>query len=134
MSEQLAQLEKKGGALTETELWSNPNTTVDFTEQNVTLSRPYTDFKRIRIYFRVNRVINDVYYVDYPFSTVSQATGILASKPMVTTGALGTAAQYLVRVYLFIASTTVTITHPYRQAATGYDDSGVIPVKICGLN
>lgn len=131
MSEVLAQLEKKGGAMSETVLWSNPSPTSNFAYQTLTLNQSIDDFKEIAVYYRLSTANNS------RESFVTYTTEEFKKFDMNSTNASGAigvrAINTWVRSLFYTDSTHVIISSCYALSITDMDNHYTIPTKIVGL-
>jgi len=121
-----------GGSMSETVLWSNSNTSVDFGQTPLN-NLDFSGYEVIRFYWKNQKTQNDdtdSVYSDY-LKTDWDNMGEL-TKPLVALGGTSSSASY-VRVIYKTSSTGFTIYPAYRLNASGTANQYVIPIKICGL-
>ena len=128
-----------GPAESETTLWSNPDTTVDFTDQTVTLSDDYTNYSRIKIVTQLSKSNTDSMSVIYETSEIvtgsswSTFNKFTPSSP--ANFSKSTDQNVTIREYLFKGATSVEISAALRvhpSAGGTYNDTS-IPVSIIGI-
>ena len=134
MSEQLAQLEKKGGSLSETVLWTNPSPGSSFSAQNVALSQSFRDFKYVKIYSKNSVTANATAGIAVEPADIVNSTIVAYNRIVMLIGA---AASNVSAIYsrrlLYVNDTTLNIGATAPLNASGVDNNYSIPTKIIGL-
>ena len=129
MSEVLAKLEKKGGAMSETVLWTNPNPSSAFSIQNITLPQSITDFEYIKFVYRISTGNSKTCAV---IMSVDDFINTNISTNRLTMEAYLSSAHYA-RMVNYNSPTSINIEGAYRINASGNTDAGAIPQEIIGL-
>lgn len=129
----MAMLPMMGGGLSETVLWTNPDTSVDFGAQVVTLSDSLDNYSYIKINYRYNKgsgteSISIIISVD-DFKKTSVRPGHKCSITVLDN------TYWYTRYYWYTSSTTVQIYPCYRTSSNGMTQTNnvVIPNYISGL-
>lgn len=135
MSEKLASLRQKGGSLSRTVLWTNPNPTTAFNAQTVTLSDSISNYDYIEVSFYRADTVQTVSRTIIPTADFINMT--VANRNMM--GAIGYFAsagttQYFARTFSYGTDRTVI----FRNAAqvggnTTTYQTGAIPIEVAGL-
>lgn len=139
MAEVLASLKKIGGngeKYTETVLWTNPNTSVDFDSQTVTLSDSIGNYKYIKfvyLFAKGNTVEMDWYVATDKLRMTSGTNGSFA----LGLNNFGTSSGTLYpwsRVVYYVSDTSI-LFHPARAVnALITQNQRLIPKEILGVN
>ena len=123
-----------GGTLTETVLWTNPSPSSSFSNQTVTLSESYTNYKYV-----------GVKYATGTGSSAPEATMILSTEDAAKTDSSGSnnglkgsiGSRYQSNVYAriigFMSNTSVEITAARQQGSTNSNNALIIPKTIIGI-
>ena len=138
MSEKLASIEKKGGGkMSETTLWTNPNTSVDFANQGVTLSDNISNYSYIKISYKFSRAVAD----DTAISVIINETDFINSNAAEGTcfaglneygASSGTNYSWSRGVYP-TSDTIVYFTGCFSLRANLNQNARCIPIEIIGL-
>ena len=125
-----------GGSETETTLWTNPSPSSAFGQQEVSLSSAYTNFKRLRFYYKAISSSAET-SVEYQKSVISSwiQYGATVSNGD-TEGMLGGNynAWYARQVRRGSTDSKVFFSTGTRLNASGTNGSVCIPTKITGIN
>lgn len=133
MSEVLARLEKKGGNLTETVLWTNPSPNSSFSPKDVSLSESLRNFKYIKICTKSSTGTSNTYemLVEPDFLVSSTTT---AYHPNVIIGTINNTTGYtFVRRITYVNDLKINIGTANTILASVSDNTYTIPTKIVGL-
>lgn len=140
MSEVLAQLEKKGGGEEkETILWSNPNTSVDFPYQNVTLSDSISNYSKIGFYCQYHKTDNTMTKVVMATEDITTWQSPYLNNGFMPTVAIaiksGNSSTEWGRWLAKTNDTTIFINDTAKiTTGSGSKNNGyIIPVKIVGI-
>lgn len=138
MSEVLASLKQKGGGqkYTETILWTNPDTSVDFAAQTVSLSDSISNYKYIAIDYCYNksntgitsRVIYDV--TDFKKGVKDGSTNHTISGLTIE----GANNVNYARPVFYISDTSIAFGLSSTLNGSGTYAAGAIPLEILGIN
>ena len=120
-------------SLSETTLWTNSSPTSNFAAQNINLSQSISNFKFIRIYWRVKASVsteNSIIVLASNFSSFGSGTNINA----LLIGIRGGSGALSGRAVRYVSDTSLNISAAYalNKAESGTDSS--VPTKITGFN
>ena len=119
-----------GGSATEDLLWTNPDPTVEFAAQTVTLSGDLSDYEYVKVGYGISRVdtverFDIVYRHQLP-------TGISTAETFVAGLAYRATSYYYVRAYGAPTDTSIVFSDSIRQ--TTKLNTSLIPWHIYGVN
>ena len=132
MSEKLAQLEKKGGNLTETVLWSNSSPSSSFIGQTVTLSDDLLSYDYVKVKFRKIKSESDeksVMMSVTEYLSMSNAANSFCGMGL----CIYISNTYYTRRTLSPDSTHVLFNNANRIDASGTIHDYLIPTAIIGM-
>lgn len=125
-----------GGSATETVLWTNPDSTVNFAAQNVTLSDSISNYDYIKIKYRGTPL------VDYYSSAIIEVSELKKLLDSTTRGEftvfVGVAPYYtntysMARGVKYVDDTTLYFRTAQSLGANGTSNVYAIPTEIIGL-
>ena len=129
-----------GGSETETTLWTNPSPASAFSAQTITLSNAYTNYKRLRFYFRKSTSDSTEYFVEYTKEEIGKWWDGSTSTTFSPVGGMPyyrSGSNYASRV-IRRAGASVTnqfwISAAYNMNSSGTGTAYGIPTKITGIN
>lgn len=134
MSEVLAKLEKKGGALKDSTLWTNANPASAFAYQEVTLSDSIDNYDFIAFYYRgstSNSTESFIIVSVDEFKKSSASTTITAPRFMMAFYITGDGGYDKPAIYS--SPTKVLYGTSYKTGASTYNNGMIIPTRIVGL-
>lgn len=125
---------------TETTLWTNASPTSGFTNQEVTLSDNYTNYKRIRFYFRASNSVSDEFSVEYKKEEIDKwfygtgSSGTTYPAGSITFNYSSTNYSRLIRKTGSSVTNKFYIATGQKLGASGTAQNTGIPTRIVGIN
>lgn len=123
----------KGSGGSETTLWTNSSPTSNFAAQNINLSQSISNFKFIRIYWRVKASVsteNSIIVSASNFSSFGAGNNINA----LLIGIRGSSGALSGRAVRYVSDTSLNISDAYAMNTSGSGKDSSIPTKITGFN
>lgn len=120
-----------GGSATEDLLWTNPDPTVEFAPQTVTLSGSLLDYEYVKIgyYLTINKRETEYFDISYRHQL---PTGISIADSFVASLAYRAASYYYTRAYGSPSNTSIVFSNAIRQSTKL--NTSLIPHHIWGVN
>jgi hypothetical protein len=125
-----------GSELTETTIWTNSDTTANFTAQDVTLSSSINNFTYIKIKYLLAKSQSTEYSVIYPASEVVQwRTSSSETTQNKTEGMLGgrSTGNYKREIF-YISNTKLHFNNATNMGGSTGAEANLIPSKIIGMS
>lgn len=139
MSEVLAQLEKKGGDMSETVLWTNPTPSSNFGETTITLSDDINNYKYLKVVWKKStssaEYITTIVSVDEFKTSTNAGSGSAryafsyCSIYYKGTGSTNSG----IRIFRYDTDTTINISQALGYNGSNVDNSIDIPYQVMGL-